>query len=254
VVDEVLAVGDASFQKKCLGKMQGVASGGRTVLFVSHNMAAIARLCNRAILLSRGRVAADGAVATVIGTYLGGAVGESPTEVDFERRGGVPGNSEVRLLAARLQSDGIDDGVIDIRRPIQIELDYEVLREHYVFHPNIHIFNDEGTCVLVTNDSYLPETRCSRPIGRYRAVVSIAGNFFSEGLYSMDVAISTMDPVRVHVVERGLLAFHIHDPAEGDSARGTYGGGYPGVVRPILPWTTEPISTVDTRTKEGGAA
>src|SRR5262245_52345252 len=73
IVDEVLAVGDGAFQKKCLGKMQDVASGGRTVLFVSHNMAAVSRLCSRGILLRQGRVVADGRIAQVVSTYLGGS-------------------------------------------------------------------------------------------------------------------------------------------------------------------------------------
>src|SRR5204862_4320603 len=92
VVDEVLAVGDAAFQKKCLGKMQDVASGGRTVLFVSHNMAAITRLCSRAILLREGRAVADGRVDTVVSEYIAGSKGDSPVAVDWEATGRVPGN------------------------------------------------------------------------------------------------------------------------------------------------------------------
>ncbi|HEY2748311.1 MAG TPA: ABC transporter ATP-binding protein [Polyangia bacterium] len=241
VVDEVLAVGDLSFQRKCLGKMQDVASSGRTVIFVSHNMAAISRLCSRAILLHKGRIVADGAVATVVGTYVSGGAGSNPSEVDLEAQGIAPGDDDVRLLAARVVSDGMSDSAVDIRRAVAIEIDYEVRRERYALHPNIHLFNEEGACVFVTGDMAVAENRRPRPPGRYRAVVTIPPNFLAEGMLSIDVAISTLDPVIVHVVERGLVCFHIHDPGEGDSARGNYAGPFPGVVRPLLPWQTRPL-------------
>jgi len=244
VVDEVLAVGDASFQKKCLGKMQNVASGGRTVLFVSHNMAAITRLCSRGILLSQGRVLADGPIAKVAATYAGGASGESPTEVDFTRRSKVSGNEHVRLLAARFLGDSPGTPSVDVRKPFSFQFDYEVLSSHYRLHPNFHIFNEEGTCVFVSNDAYLRETHEPKTPGVYRATVTIPGNLMADGLYSMDFAISTLDPVIVHVRERGLFAFSVYDPGQGDSARGSFAGYIPGAVRPMLPWKTESMGTV----------
>jgi homopolymeric O-antigen transport system ATP-binding protein len=242
VVDEVLAVGDNAFQKKCLGKMQDVASGGRTVLFVSHNMAAITRLCSRAILLREGRVVADGRVDTVVGEYIGGGAGDSPVAVDWESSGRVPGNEHARLLAARVTSPEMQSAVVDIRRPVQVEIDYEVLRDYWPLHPNVHVYNEDGTCVFITNDSSNPNTRQPRAPGRYRAVLEIPGNFLAEGMYSLDVALSTFEPVVVHFWERGALAFQVHDPGEGDSARGTYAGPLPGATRPLLPWSTTPLA------------
>jgi lipopolysaccharide transport system ATP-binding protein len=244
VVDEVLAVGDASFQRKCLGKMQNVASGGRTVLFVSHNMAAISRLCSRAILLSHGMVAADGPVPKVAAIYAGGTNGESPTEVDFRRRGKPPGSEHVRLLAARLVGDQPGSPTVDIRRPLSFEFDYEALTDRYPLHPNIHIFNEEGGCVFVSSDGFVREAQRPKKPGLYRATVTIPGNFMSEGMFSADFAISTFDPVVVHVREGGLFSFTVHDTAEGDSARGTFAGHMPGAVRPMLHWRTEPLGTV----------
>ena len=241
VVDEVLAVGDSAFQKKCLGKMQDVASGGRTVLFVSHNMAAITRLCSRAILLQQGGVVADGPVQKVVSTYVGGKIGETPTEATFAE-GRFPGSDDVRMLAARVTSDVMEAAVVDIRKPIRIEIDYEVLRERLAIHPNFMLQNDEGQIVFASSDAYLPENRQPRPPGRYRAVAEIPGNYLAEGWFSLDVAISTMEPVIVHCWERGLLAFHVSDTTDGDSVRGTYGGPFPGVVRPLLRWTTVPLA------------
>jgi lipopolysaccharide transport system ATP-binding protein len=241
IIDEVLAVGDAAFQKKCLGKMQDVASGGRTVLFVSHNMAAITRLCTRAILLRQGRIAVDGRVDSVVGEYIRGGAGDSPVAVDYESSGRAPGNEHARLLAARIVSDEMRSAVVDIRRAVQVEIDYEVLREHWPLHPNVHVYNEDGTCVFITNDSYDPATRQPRTPGRYRAVVEIPGNTLAEGMYSLDVALSTFEPVVVHFFERGALAFQVHDPGEGDSARGSYAGPIPGTLRPLLPWRTIPL-------------
>ncbi len=244
VVDEVLAVGDASFQKKCLGKMQNVASGGRTVLFVSHNMAAITRLCSRAILLSHGQVAAEGPVAKVAGIYAGGTNGESATEIDFRRRGKTPESEHVRLLAARLIGDQPGSPAVDIRRPFSFQFDFEVLNDRYPLHPNFHIFNEEGSCVFVSSDGCVRAYQRPKVPGVYRSTVTIPGNFMAEGMFSMDFAISTLDPVIVHVLERGLFTFSIHDAVEGDSARGMYAGPMPGAVRPMLPWQTEALGTV----------
>jgi lipopolysaccharide transport system ATP-binding protein len=242
VVDEVLAVGDASFQRKCLGKMQTVASGGRTVLFVSHNMAAISRLCSRAILLSHGSVAADGPVAKVAGIYAGGTNGESPTEIDFRVREKPPGSEHVRLLAARLLGDQPGSPTVDIRRPFSFQIDFEVLTDRYPIHPNIHFFNEEGACVFITSDAHVKEYQGPKRPGIYRSTLTVPGNFMSEGMFSVDVAISTGDPVIVHVLERGLFSFRIHDPGEGDSMRGMFAGPIPGAIRPKLPWETDEIS------------
>jgi lipopolysaccharide transport system ATP-binding protein len=253
IVDEVLAVGDASFQKKCLGKMETVASGGRTVLFVSHNIAAISRLCSRGILLSHGAVAADGPVAKVAGIYAGGLNGESPTEIDFRRRERPPGSEHVRLLAARLIGDQPGSATMDIRKPILIEVDFEVLDGRYPLHPNVHVFNEEGGCVFVTHDAPFREYQRPRAPGLYRSTLTIPGNFMAEGMFSIDLAISTLDPVIVHVHERGLFSFRVHDPAEGDSVRGVYAGPFPGSVRPMLPWKTEPLGAVATLEAKGGS-
>jgi lipopolysaccharide transport system ATP-binding protein len=241
MVDEVLAVGDAAFQKKCLGKMQDVASGGRTVLFVSHNMAAITRLCSRAILLKDGRIASDGAVDAVVGEYIRGVAGASPVEVDYEASGRMPGDDHARLLAARITSPEMQSAVVDIRRPLRVEIDYEVLRDYWPLHPNVHLYSEDGTCVFIANDSHDAATRKPRPLGRHRAIVEVPGNTLSEGMFSVGIALSTFEPVVVHFWERGALAFQVHDAGEGDSSRGTFAGRMPGAVRPMLSWTTVPL-------------
>lgn len=244
VVDEVLAVGDAAFQRKCLGKMEDVASGGRTVLFVSHNIAAITRLCSRGILLRGGRVAADGPIDGVVREYLG-AGGDSPVEVNYAKNGRLPGGEHARLHAARVLAPSLRAAVVDIRDPIQIELDFEVLTGTHEVHPYIQIENENGVCVLASNDSHQPVTRRALPPGRYRSQITLPANLLAEGMFVVSIGLSTYEPVIVHFFERSALAFQVHDPGDGTTARGTYMGHVPGVTRPLLPWLTTPMHETD---------
>ena len=237
IVDEVLAVGDASFQRKCLTKMEEVGRGGRTVLFVSHNMPAITRLCPRTILLDRGRVLQDGASHEVVNTYLRSGLGMpaarewAPTE--------APGDGVVRLLGVRVRAqDGSVSAAVDIRMPVGIEVEFDVLESGSVLVPNLHFFNEEGVYVFVSSEVNSPWHRRPRPAGRYVATAWIPGNYLAEGSLLVGVAISTVDPVIVHVHERDAVAFQVIDSCAGDSARGNYAGSFPGVVRPLLRWET----------------
>ncbi|MFN2628141.1 MAG: ABC transporter ATP-binding protein [Gaiellaceae bacterium] len=237
IVDEVLAVGDASFQRKCLDKMEDVGHEGRTVLFVSHNMPAVTRLCRRTILLDRGRVLADGRSHEVVTSYLRSGLGTTAgREWDAAD---APGDAVARLRAARVVGD--DGGVaeaVDIRRAVAIEIEFDVLEHGSVLVPNFHFFNEEGTCVFVVHDSDPDWRRRPRPRGRYSTRAWIPGNLLAEGSLIVGVAVSTLDPVVIHFYERDALAFQIVDALDGDSARGDYAGTIPGVIRPLLEWET----------------
>jgi lipopolysaccharide transport system ATP-binding protein len=100
------------------------------------------------------------------------------------------------------------------------------------------LYNEDGICAFVTADNDPEWRRRPKPPGRYVSRVRIPGNFLSEGTLVIDAAISTMDPVTVHVHEREAVAFQVIDSIDGDSARGQYGGAIPGVVRPHLDWRT----------------
>jgi lipopolysaccharide transport system ATP-binding protein len=241
IVDEVLAVGDAAFQRKCLNRMESVATQGRTVLFVSHNMAAVTRLCRRAILLKAGSIRADDDVHRVVGAYVGGVGGDSPAEADLTENGRPPGSEDVKLLGARILSDGQVSAQIDIRKPIDVEIDFQVLQERLALHPAIHVHNEEAQCVFVSSDGFMEDRRRPLPPGRYRKRCRIPGNFLAEGMFSVDISIGTHSPVIVHAWERGLLAFYVNDPADGSTVRGIYAGPLPGVVRPQLDWTLESL-------------
>ncbi|MBI3650479.1 MAG: ABC transporter ATP-binding protein [Acidobacteria bacterium] len=239
IVDEVLAVGDAGFQKKCLEKMRDVGEHGRTVLFVSHNMSAITRLCKRAILLGDGQVLADGTAHKVASSYLNSGLGTTAVREwqDLEK---APGNDIVRLYAIRVvDEDGQLTDVVDIRKPIGLEMEYAVLNPYHILVPNYHFYTEEGVCAFVAQELDEHWRTTPRPLGRYKSTVWVPGNFLSEGTMIVGAAISTMDPVTIHFHEQDAVAFQVVDSLDGNSSRGDYAGHMPGVVRPMLQWHTE---------------
>jgi lipopolysaccharide transport system ATP-binding protein len=242
IIDEVLAVGDARFQRKCLDKMQDVGKQGRTVLFVSHNMPAITRLCQRTILLERGEILRDGPSSEVVGAYLGSGLGTTAAR-EWTDLSTAPGNDIVRLRAVRVCTEQREvSASMDIRRPVAIEMEYEVLTPGHALMPHLHFYNEEGVYAFVAGDLD-PEWRGRpRPTGRYVSTAWLPGNLLSEGTLFVGAAISTMSSLIAHFYERDAVAFQVVDSLDGNSARGDYAGPLPGVVRPMLQWTTRVVS------------
>jgi lipopolysaccharide transport system ATP-binding protein len=244
IIDEVLAVGDSSFQKKCLNKMETVGRSGRTVLFVSHNMPAITRLCSRIVLLGEGRILQEGPTHEVVRAYMSSDQALDATRSrrwDDPRR--APGNEVVRLRSICVRSERRGQGdAFDIRYPIAVEFEFDVLQGGFRLSPNFHLFDQEGTRVFVAADQDSEWRTTPRPVGRFRSTAWIPGNLLSEGSFVVSAAISTLDPVAVHLFEADVVMFHVQDPSEGDSARGDYVGEFPGAIRPLLRWTNEYLS------------
>lgn len=254
LVDEVLAVGDARFQRKCLGRMDEVAREGRTVVFVSHAMTSVTRLCPQAMLLEGGRLAAQGPTAEVVARYLRGDLG-SQAQAAWPDPATAPGDAVARLRAvtvrqaAEAEPDGgpppAAQGSVDIRRAVEIALDYDILAAGHRPLANLHFFNEGGTCLFISVEPPDGEAEGGRAPGSYRAVLQIPGNFLAEGLVIVDAALSTLDPVQVHAHVREAVAFEVMDSLDGGSVRGAYGGEYPGVVRPALPWRRQQVLVPD---------
>lgn len=242
VVDEVLAVGDGDFQKKCLGKMQDVAEKeGRTVLFVSHNMAAIARLCSQALLLKGGAIFQKGNAHEVVHAYQRGGLGSS-AERHWSNTQERPGTESAQLLWARFRTkNGESREIMDIRESVGIEMGYEVLRGGQTYVPNYHVFNDEGVHLFATGD--VRAHRQNKSAGIYTSVVWIPGNYLAEGTVVVGVALTTMNPQQVHYCVQDAIACQVVDTMEGDSVRGDYQGPYGGVVRPMLEWETKKVES-----------
>jgi lipopolysaccharide transport system ATP-binding protein len=238
IVDEVLAVGDAQFQSKCLNKMQDVGRAGRTVIFVSHSMPAIARLCSRAILLDGGTVARDGASGEVIGSYLRSGLATSAERRWHEPRS-APGNEVVRLTAVRVRNiagDIVD--TVDVRDPVGIEMEFDVLQSGAMLVPSFHLHNEEGVCLFVVHERSRWQRRGREP-GRYMSTAWIPGDLLADGTHLVSAVIATLAPLRIHFFESDVVAFQSIDSAQGESARGDFNGELPGAVRPLLEWTAE---------------
>jgi lipopolysaccharide transport system ATP-binding protein len=238
ILDEVLAVGDVDFQHKCFNKIKEIRNNGCTILFVSHSMAAMTQLCSRALLFSHGVIATEGPADEVAKTYLGSNLKVSAERVwnDLDE---APGNHIARLLAVRVcDENGQVSSHLDIRKPIGVQMEFEVLKPGYVLGPNIHFFNEGRTYLFVTGDSS-PGARQPRPIGHYRSTVWIPGNFLSDGHVLVNAALSTSEPSIIHFIALDVVTFEVVDSFKDNPTRGDFQGGIPGAIRPLLPWTTQ---------------
>ncbi|HEX5582444.1 polysaccharide ABC transporter ATP-binding protein [Gaiella sp.] len=239
LVDEVLSVGDAEFQRRCLGRMEELGNAGRTVLFVSHALPAIAQLCDRAIWIDGGQVVGDGRPAEVIANYLHQSHSAGTERVWTEDS--APGNDLAKILAIRVvPHEGLPPGVVDVRRPIAVEISFKVLREGKPLFPKIKVLDQEGAIAfnaMDTDERWLEPT----PPGEYVATAWIPANLLNEGSAIVEPAICSLDFPKLehHAAVYEAVSFEVLDPSEGDSARGRFSGQWRGVVRPLLDWTCE---------------
>jgi lipopolysaccharide transport system ATP-binding protein len=244
LIDEVLAVGDANFQKKCLGKLHDVGQSGRTVFFVSHSMPMVLRLCSRAILLDEGQIVADGKPAEVTRRYLNSDAG-SPAERVWTHPKLAPGDGTARLHSVRVVDErGELCETLDIRRPLGIEVQYWDLEGTSRPTVSLHFVNEDGVCLFVSNDfSNQAWWETNRQPGLVRAVCRVPGNFLAEGRIFILAAVCNYNPDIVHALARDVVSFQVVDPSAGDGVRGVFAGHWPGVVRPALDWRVDQRST-----------
>jgi lipopolysaccharide transport system ATP-binding protein len=243
LVDEVLSVGDAEFQARCLGRMEDIGSTGRTVVFVSHQLQAVAQLCDRVILLDEGRVVMDGSSEEVVARYLQDATGTGSTQT-WEDEEDAPGDDLVRLRSVRItRADGETADFVDVREPVGVELVFTVLRDGPPILPKIKL--TMGRQIVFNAMDVDARWREVSPPGEYVTTAWIPGNFLNEGLVTVDAAVCSIDSPKLHhhVSVHEAAAFHVQDPLEGDSSRGTFTGQWRGVVRPLLDWSVRQIGT-----------
>ncbi|HKO61640.1 MAG TPA: ABC transporter ATP-binding protein [Pyrinomonadaceae bacterium] len=240
IVDEVLAVGDDLFQKKCLGKMATIAGEGRTVIFVSHNMPAVTNLCPRAILLDQGGVVRDGNSADVTSYYLSSG-GASDADREWNDISTAPGDEIVRLRRVSVVDENGDVcPSIDIRKKVGIRLEYEILHDGRVLLPGFSITTEAGQLAFYAGDSEPDWQNSPRPKGRYVSTGWIPGNFLNAGTMIVGVTVSQPRPTHKHVHEQGVLSFQVIDRMGPGTARGNYPGRhFAGAVRPLLQWKTD---------------
>src|SRR5882672_1259783 len=236
LVDEVLAVGDAAFQKKCLGRMGDVAKEGRTVLFVSHNLGAVNTLCGSAIWLDNGQVELVGQTEQAVTAYL-----SRGAQLSGERcwlgNEDSPGTSKIRLTAARvLNPDNEPISSVDVRRPVYVEIEYDVLKFLPSFRVAVRLLATDGTVILTSADS---SNNCweesSREPGRYASKCEIPGNFLNIGRYMLTISADIPFVEELFFVEN-CLSFHVEQTG---SHSGRFPERWPGVICPKLDWHIE---------------
>ena len=193
LVDEVLAVGDADFQKRCLGRMEDLGGSGRTVLFVSHSMPSILRLCPRVILLDGGQLHTDGVASESVDAYFhaGVAVGAERT---WSRPEDAPGDDVVRLRSVRVvNASGETIQEIDIRHPVGIEVEHWNVGADTKVRPAtfLRFFNEEGVQLFSTANFHNKDWHeLSTQSGIVRSTCWIPGNFLAEGRVTVLAGVS----------------------------------------------------------------
>jgi lipopolysaccharide transport system ATP-binding protein len=236
IIDEVLAVGDAEFQKKCLGKMKSVAGEGRTVIFVSHNMTAVNTLCTDCIYLKEGKIVSKGNTIEIVNQYLANE-NTSRTKIEWEN-GSKPGDEVAVLHSARMIDASFNHITsTTIHQKIGIEFTFEVLKEGYNGFPNIHLLTSKREYVFASGEGKKDN---SSKKGMYTAVMWIPENLLNVGTYIAGAAYSSMNPVKIHFFETEAIIF---DVIEDINLRNSeYNQHIPGVIRPILDWETKKIN------------
>jgi lipopolysaccharide transport system ATP-binding protein len=278
LLDEVLAVGDMSFQRKCLERVDDLTSGGRTLFLVSHSMDAIMRYCDRCVWLDQGKVQADGDVQAVVSEYVEAVLGartsvslESaahPSEQKKEESAKRPAHSPLKqqpaptspapliphveeaaaasLESARvIEASGSVKTVFRVDEPVGVEMTYRI-HESGLYVPAIHVYCPQGTFAFasVPPTSDPAEFRYHRS-GRFCSLALIPPHLLNIGAYSVTLVVFSPDeaPFKRHFIAEQMLSFHVVEAEDaGASARGIMPRGFPGPVRPLLKWKVSSIA------------
>ncbi|MEM8550417.1 MAG: ATP-binding cassette domain-containing protein, partial [Verrucomicrobiota bacterium] len=242
IVDEVLAVGDAAYQKKCIDKMREVAHQGRTVIFVSHQLSTLANLCERAILIQDGQMQADGPARDVINEYLNSGANHAGQRT-WPDRETAPGDDIARLHRVTVLSQDLPSDSVEIDREIEVEIRYWCLKEGARINPCFILLDKIGTAIFSSPN--LPSARLGddrwgyepHTLGLYTSRITIPANFLSDGLYRGHIAIQT-DASVLNVWEENAVSFMVHDTG---AMRAEYHNYWMGLLRPKFAWRTEKI-------------
>ncbi|RZJ95384.1 MAG: ATP-binding cassette domain-containing protein [Hymenobacter sp.] len=245
IVDEVLAVGDAEFQKKCLGRMKDVSvNDGRTVLFVSHNMAAVSTLCTTGLLMQTGTTVAYGNTKEIIERYvLAGKTSEGEVVGKDIKTTRVTPNLRFNRIA--LIGKNGPSGSFGLDEDIICEIDYEVVSQPTTVVPSIHLLNSYGECILasfsapsanLSVDNYYDKILVP---GTYKVQCTIPKYFLNDSNYSINAFIATDVSFQNMTVAEEVISFETHETG---AMRKEHVGTWIGQVRPKLEWQTIKIA------------
>jgi lipopolysaccharide transport system ATP-binding protein len=238
LVDEVLAVGDAQFQKKCLGKMSNVAQQGRTVLFVSHNMVAVRSLCQRALWLDHGEVIKHGPTDVVVSEYLTSGSARQLEELWSDPET-APGNNIVRLHRVRVRSqDEASDNTLTNKTPFLIEIEYWNLLPGARLHVALHIYTEQDIIAFTTGNGVdVAATDAYTNAGLFRCTCYVPGDLLNTGRHRFEIFL-VRDGNSVVYRYESSVSFEILDLQAREVS--SY-GREPGVVQPALKWTIDQL-------------
>jgi lipopolysaccharide transport system ATP-binding protein len=270
MLDEVLSVGDAGFQRKCLERMEQLTGEGRTLLFVSHSTAAVKKFCDRCIWLAEGQIVAEGDALSVCEDYEAEMMSVNST---FQTKAPPPPPKAKRLQskkspdsrisgsegvlaagrekeqictlisAAVVDADGNPVRSVRIDTPCAVEMVFDVLQEGLRIEPALHLHNERGEVLFVVafTDAMFPDAM--NYVGRYKCETRIPGNLLNEGLHYVTIVLSTADPLVRHEVTKNAVSFSVFevigDPTK--FARGRYARAFPGGLRPRLDWVSRVV-------------
>lgn len=229
IVDEVLAVGDAEFQKKCLGKMNEASSkSGRTIIFVSHNLQAVSNLCSKALWLDKGSVCARGNAKTVINQYLSTLQKQNWIK-EFKTLTEAPGNDFIRVLYTELTPHFVDSlSVADIRTPLTVKFRFYNALDGILLAVGVHLFTISGECIFdVSHDPLLYKK------GIIEGECHIPGDFLNDGSYYISLIFVEDSSKQLYYYEE-CLSFEVADFRENIN----WYGKWMGYVRPKFPVIT----------------
>jgi lipopolysaccharide transport system ATP-binding protein len=216
VVDEVLAVGDAEFQKKCLGKMEQVSKGeGRTVLFVSHNMLAIKSLCNSSILMNKGTIQQIGGIQEVIETYINVNSLNSSALIEKEKDGFI-------INSIYSSNNGVE-GNFNIEDDLVVSLDVSNSIDQQPINVNFFFNTPEGVTIFATCS---PSERLDK--GKYIYTCTIPANTLNDILYTISIMVISKGPILLHSINE-ILSIQGHEAKR----EGDWLGEFPGLIKPL---------------------
>jgi lipopolysaccharide transport system ATP-binding protein len=237
LVDEVLAVGDSAFQKKCLGKMGEVAKEGRTVLFVSHNMVAVQNLCSRAFWLKEGEIVSEGATSEMVSKYLSTTF-KSVTEKVWNEIDSAPGTEKVRIHRICIRPEnGNSQDMITRETPLIVEVEFWNLLPDACFHIKLHFVNEQQIIAFTSGADEVDPMGSSRSMqaGLYRSVCRVPNYLLNEGIHS--IVLRVLQNMRhTEYRQEDALTFNVLDTS---TRSYTWYGKELGAVRPNLEWVTE---------------
>ncbi|MEJ7912095.1 MAG: ABC transporter ATP-binding protein [Chitinophagaceae bacterium] len=238
IVDEVLAVGDAEFQKKCLGKMTEVAGQGRTILFVSHNMQAVTSLCEKALWLEKGKVKESGHAHAVIAGYINNYKQHNLKQT-WKDPATAPGNTRIRFLEIEIIPQLDATGIMDIRVPLTIKFRMLNFRTNVRLNIELLLYSYAGECIFD-----VPSLSKVYTTGVIEGTCTIPGQFLNDGSYY--ITLYVMEDTTTIVYELAeCLSFELED-YRGETK---YFDKWWGVVRPSFPFKVEQVSLQEPNTK-----